>query len=52
MELILTDEQLNELFSSDPQAGMELTDEELQAWSMQAVAEAQDLNDLNPYRDL
>ena len=52
MELILTDEQLDELFSSDPQAGLNLTDEELQAWSMQAIAEAQDLNDRNPYQDL
>ena len=52
MELILTDEQLDELFSSDPQVGMLLTDEELQAWSMQAIAESQDLNDRNPYLDL
>lgn len=52
MEITLTQEQLDELFSSDPQSGMFLTDEELQAWSMQAIAEVQDLNDRNPYRDL
>jgi hypothetical protein len=49
MELILMDAQHNELSSSDPQTVMELSDEELQAWSMQAISEAQDLNNSDPY---
>lgn len=52
MEMLLTQEQLNELFSSDPQVDNVISDEDLQAWFAQAVSEAQDLNDRNPYRDL
>lgn len=43
---MLTQEQLDELFSSDPLQGLPLTDAEMEAWFSQS------LDDLNPYRDL
>ena len=49
MELILTKEQLDELFSSDPREEMEMTEEELQAWQMQQLAETEYYESLNPY---
>jgi len=50
MEQNLTNEQLNELFASDPQAGMELSAEEMDAWFM--ASQVEDLDSLNPYNNL
>lgn len=50
MEQNLTNEQLNELFASDPRAEMEISAEEMDAWFM--ASQVEDLDSLNPYNDL
>lgn len=49
---MLTQEQLEELCSSDPQAGAPLTEEELDAWYSDVIAESYRLDDRNSYAKL